>query len=656
VTRLLPLAGTRRIGRAAVLAALTFLLVPSAAQALPDGRAWELVSPVEKNGGEIAAPGELFGGGVFQAAADGNSITYSSAASFATAAASAPPGSQYLSARGAGGWSTQNLNVPIFSGSYGADPDGVPYQLFSGDLSRALLLNGRHCRAAEGSCPVANPPLAGTDAPAGYLDYYLRQAGGGFEALLGSADVAETDLEPAEFDLRLAGASSDLSQVVLETCAALTPAAQEAPLGEGCDPARPNLYEWSSAGLKLLNAAPGATLAAQGGAISEDGSRVYFVDSSTPGEPELSLREGTVTKQVDDEAGGAGVFETAGADGGVAYFTRAGHLWRYLAATDTATDITTSGEVLGVLGASSDGSAVYYVTTTGAYLWQGGAATRLPTGAAVPTDASNFPPSTGTARVSADGSKLVFMSVASLTGYNNLDAKTGLPHSEVFLYDAGGDQLRCVSCRTSATRPFGDSTIPGAYANGQLPGATASYKPRVLSGDGKRIFFDSEDALVAADVNHEPDVYQWQPLGSSGCGKFSGCLDLISSGRSEGGARFIDASSSGADVFFVTDGSLVGSDPGSVDLYDARIGGGFPEPLTPIPCFGDACQSLPAEPVDPGLNTLVTGAGNPKVRYFKYRRRSRSCHRAAAKKHPKCHKKGKTGSKGKKGKRRGGGR
>jgi hypothetical protein len=645
----------RAAARAGALAVLLAAFPAASASALPEGRGWELVSPVDKNGGEIAAPGELFGGGVFQAAADGSSVTYSSAASFAAAAPSAPPGSQYLSARGAGGWSTENLNVPAFSGSYGADPDGVPYQLFSGDLTRALLLNGRHCRNVEADCPVANPPLAGTDAPAGYVNYYLRQSGIGFGALLGTEDVATTELDPADFDLRLAGATPDLAHVVLETCAALTPGAAEVPLGGGCDPAKPNLYEWSGGGLTLLNSAPGARLAAQASAISADGSRVYYVDTAVAGGPQLSLRDGATAKKVDDEAGGGGVFQTASSDGAVAYFIKAGHLWRYTAAADSAADLTPAGEVLGVLGASADGSHVYYVSSTGLYRWSAAVTTRVPTGAEVPTDTSNFPPASGTARVSADGSGLVFLSSASLTGYDNTDAKTGLADTEVFLYEAGTERLRCVSCRPNGGRPIGSSTIPGAYANGELAGATASYKPRVLAADGRRIFFDSEDSLVASDVNREPDVYQWRATGGD-CVRINGCIDLISSGRSEGGARFVDASESGADAFFVTDGSLVAADPGSVDLYDARVGGGFPEPLLPIPCAGDACQDLPSEPVDPGLNTLVTGPGNPKVRYLKYRRGPQRCRGAVAKKRPSCKKKaakGKGSSRGK-GKRRGG--
>ena len=167
--------GRRCAGWAVASFALVACLVPAGAgAALPDHRGWELVSPTEKNGGSIRAAGEVSGGGVFQAAADGESVTYSSTASFASPAQSAPPGSQYISSRVTEGWSTKNVNVPILSGSYGADPDGVPYQLFSADLGRGLLLNGGHAAPRKRLCPVVNPPLAGTDAPAGYQNYYLR--------------------------------------------------------------------------------------------------------------------------------------------------------------------------------------------------------------------------------------------------------------------------------------------------------------------------------------------------------------------------------------------------------------------------------------------------------------------------------------------------
>jgi hypothetical protein len=624
----------RRASGAIALLALVACLTPSVASAaLPDGRGWEMVSPIDKNGGAIAGAGQIAGGGVLQAAADGGSVTYGSAASFA-GGQGAPEGSQYLSTRN-GGWSTQNITVPVFSGSYGTKPQGVPYQFFSPDLSSGLLLSGRHCRSEEGTCPVANPPLAGTDAPAGYQNYYLRK-GAGFEALLGPGDVVNTNVGPADFELTLVGSTADLAHVVLSSCAALTSNATEVALGEGCDPAKQNLYEWSAAtgSLTLINAAPGAGLGAQSGAISANGSRVYLAEGGN-----LFLHEGGGNTQVDADAGGGGTFETASADGSVAFFTKEAHLWRYETATGTATDLTPAGEVKGVLGASADGSYSYYLATDGLHLLHGtdtkiAAAPEPLTEAAA--EASNYPPATGTARLSADGTKLLFASKAALTNYNNTDTKTGLPDTELFLYSAtGAGTLRCVSCRPNSSPPSGPSSVPGAIANGSQEGATRAYKPRALSTDASRVFFDSADALASGDSNNESDVYEWEAQGL-GCTKAVGCISLLSSGRSEGGASFVDASSSGNDAFFLTDASLVEGDPGSVDLYDARVGGGFPVPRPPISCFGDSCQQLPSEPVDPGLTTGVSGPGNPKIHYVK--------HGHAAKKHckaKKCQKQGK---------------
>ena len=250
----------------------------SAGPLLLDSRGWEMVSPVQKNGGQADPPGAIAAGGVLQAASQGGSVTYSSTASFSGGGGS-PPASQYLAARNSSGWSTQNITAPIFSGSYDLYDQGVPYQLFSSDLASTLLLNGDHCRSGASGCAVANPPLAGSDAPAGYQDYYRRDNGNGaFSALLTSSAAAVLDIAPAYFDLRLAGASPDLAHVVLSTCAALTPGATEVPAGSGCDPAEQNLYEWTSgSALTLINGAvTGAALSAPSGAVSTNGDRVYF--------------------------------------------------------------------------------------------------------------------------------------------------------------------------------------------------------------------------------------------------------------------------------------------------------------------------------------------------------------------------------------------
>jgi hypothetical protein len=566
--------------------------------ALPDSRGWEMVSPVDKNGGAIRGPEANFGGGAFQAAAQGGMVTYTAAASF-DAPAGSPGVSQYLALRGPDGWSTENLSVPQISAGYDAFPGaGAPYRLFSGDLAAALLSNGRRCRGEGQDCPVANPPLPGSGAPAGYRNYYLRDGSGGFRALLDDAAIGYSTLGPEGFEVTLVAASPDLSQIVLSSCAALAPGAVEIPGPPGeCEASATNLYRWSAAGLALINLAPGATLAAQGGALSADGSRVYWSAAGN-----FYLREGARVEQVDESLGGGGVFQVASANGSVAFFTKAGHLYRYGTVSKAAADLTPGGEVQGVLGASEDGSHVYYLTANGLFLWDDGAT--VPVAAAA--DAGNYPPATGTARVSADGSHLAFLSSASLTGYDSNG------ESEVFLYDAGAAGLSCASCNPSGARPLGPSTIPGAVANGS---SLRAYKPRALSADGSRLFFDSSDALAPQDTNADLDVYQWERQGSGSCAKPGGCISLISSGRSEGGAAFIDANADGSDAYFTTDASLVPSDPGAVDLYDARVGGGFPIPPTPIPCVGDACQPLPGEPEDPAPGTLLQSGGNGPVSF-----------------------------------------
>lgn len=602
-----------------------------------DRRGWEMVSPVDKNGGAIQGFGENFGGGVLQASADGSALTYSSADSFAGAPEGAPAASQYLARRELGGWTSENITTPLLSGSYGDSPNGAPYQLFSPDLGRGLLSNGERCRGSNGECPVLNPPLPGTGAPTGYRNYYLRDnLSGDFQSLLDGSAVGETALGPEQFELWFAGASPDLTHVVLSSCAALTADAVEVAAADGCDPEAQNLYEWSGGGLTLVNlrpgeteGTPGATLAAQAAAVSADGSRVYWVGEESPGPEEgIYLREGGQTKLLGGSAGGD--FQTASTDGRFAFFiTASGHLDRYDATSGIATDLTPGGGVLGVLGASGDGSRVYYLSGSGLFLWNGGTTTEV----APTAGAGNYPPTTGTARVSPDGSHLAFISSDELTGYES----NGV--SEVFLYGPppGGDAatLTCVSCNPTGERPQGGSSIPGAIANGKGEGATRAYKPRALSSDGSRVFFDSDDVLVSTDTNKRQDVYEWEARGAGDCSREGGCVALISSGRSSEPSTFVDASADGSDAFFLTEGSLVPSDPGSFDLYDAREVGGFAVPPTPIPCNGDACQALPEAPEDPTPGTLVPSSGNPPLRFTKLKAKKHHKKRRHRKEHHK---------------------
>ncbi|HYJ23269.1 MAG TPA: hypothetical protein VEW07_14755 [Solirubrobacterales bacterium] len=541
---------------------------------LPDDRGWEMVSPVDKNGGEIQAPGEIDDGGLFQAAAGGGALTYGSRASFGVPA-SASSSSQYVSRRTGSGWVTENVTVPVLAGAFGDSPDGVPYRLFSGDLGRGLI-------AAPERCEVG-PCLRGYD---------LRSSANG--ALASS---------PLSTDMDLAGASPDLSVSVLSSCKALAADAVEVPGVGGCDPDFPNLYRWSGGALTAINllpalsvTTPGAELAAPLGAVSSDGSRIYFTQGGA-----LYLRTGNETVLVD--AAGAS-FQTASAGGSIAFFTKAGldgdHLYRFDATTKATTDLTPAGGVEGVLGASPDGGYLYYLAADGLRLHRNGVSSVV----AADADAANFPPATGAARIAADGT-LAFLASAQLTGFDNNAM------SQAYRYAPATGTLTCASCNPTGTRPLGPSTIPGAQPNGSAP---TPYKPRALSSDGNRLFFDSLDALVVQDTNNDRDVYQWEAQGTGSCAGAGGCVNLISSGRATEGALLLDASADGADVFFLTDASLVVTDPGVMDTYVARIGGGFPDPVIPIACVGDACQAVPGEPYDPNPGTgFYRAEGNPPL-------------------------------------------
>ncbi len=537
-----------------------------------DGRGYELVSPADKNGGAVGAPESIFGGGDFQAAAGGDSFTFSSSSSFGEAAGS-PPASQYFSTRAGSGWTTRNISAPLEAGGYGDDPDGSPFRIFSTDLSRALMLNGSRC-AAEGACRPS----------------YSLWEGDSFSAL------------PTAPELHLAGATPDMNHGVFT--------------GKG------GLYEWGGGTLETVSETPGATLAAPIGAISEDGRRVYWYQLEDG--PIWLYEEDQPAKALPGSTGNAAAFQAASADGSVAFFTVAGHLYRYLAA-GTATDITPLGGVAGVIGISASGDTVYYQDGAGLERWDQGTTTTVAEGSAIAVD-SDYPPATATARVSADGEHLAFLSASEIPPFDNHDANTGVPDTELYLYGppatGGSPRLVCTSCNPSGERPQSSTSIPGAVANG----SATLYRPRVLSAGGNRVFFESADRLLTPDTNSRPDVYEWEAAGVGNCTRQPGCLGLISGGRGEGG-RFLDASADGSDVFFLTGDSLVGIDPGSIDVYDDRVGGGFPEPQAPFVCKGDACQSLPSPPEDPAPATLAPTSGNPPLKIERLRKHHRHKHR-----------------------------
>jgi hypothetical protein len=135
-----------------------------------------------------------------------------------------------------------------------------------------------------------------------------------------------------------------------------------------------------------------------------------------------------------------------------------------------------------------------------------------------------------------------------------------------------------------------------------------------MSANGNRVFFTTSQGLVPQDVNGVEDVYEWEREGEGSCpvkspaSPVGGCQYLLSGGASPYASYFVDADEAGDNAFFVHVGALgdVQVPAGHLELYDARIGGGFP-----AVCGGDGCASgeVSAAPSVPGSVSGPPSAG-----------------------------------------------
>ena len=117
----------------------TITTLPSAVGLLADNRAWEMVSPAEKDGSGIEAFAKE--GALIQASQDGSAITYAANGPVVANPEGnrGPEPTQVLSIRGPSGWASQDIVTPRRFGE-GFEP-GQPweYRFFSSDLSLSLV-------------------------------------------------------------------------------------------------------------------------------------------------------------------------------------------------------------------------------------------------------------------------------------------------------------------------------------------------------------------------------------------------------------------------------------------------------------------------------------------------------------------------------------
>jgi hypothetical protein len=641
--------------------------------ALPNCRAYELVTPIEKDYGYGGLPGQPIPQ-VAVGSVSGDAAIYDSGGPQPGATSGAFIG-YYKATRGSAGWASRSisaLQAPI-AGLGGVNP---AFYAFSPDLSRAIS-------------STVNPPLT-PDALPNIESLYAQDVDASSWRLLTP--------KGSRLSMVFGGASSDYSLAYYESN---TPQVEEAPEEFGVTNSQ--VYGVSNDAIYLAGILPDGTIAEDailpGGSspstsfahpshiVSTDGTRVAFYHhvSSGGGTPlQLYLRinapqpqsplglqdecldpsractfwvsqsqktngagpggidpnplasaayqeaDSTATKFLfssrneltnDANTGRNGLDESTDAGNDLyVYDTTSGQLVDLTVDTNPA-DSATGANVLGILGTSPDLSYVYFVgtgnldgeATSGGpnlYLWHEGQTKFIAT--LDPVRDSGDWTTVGpdlTARVTPDGLHAAFTSAADITGFDNKDATTNAPDSEVFLYSATTGELVCASCNPSGANPSGSAGI-------RVGSRSAFNQPHNLSDDGSRLFFNRADSLVPRDTNGRTDVYLYE----------DGRIFLISSGTGETAASFGDASPSGNDVFFGTEEKLLPQDHDVLpDLYDARVNGGFVGAAAEAaPCSDESCRPS-AQPApsaaEPGSSTF-SGPGN-----LKHQRRHRHHHR-----------------------------
>ncbi|HEY3492067.1 MAG TPA: hypothetical protein VGK43_03885, partial [Solirubrobacterales bacterium] len=203
------------------------------------------------------------------------------------------------------------------------------------------------------------------------------------------------------------------------------------------------------------------------------------------------------------------------------------------------------------------------------------------------------------ARSTPDGNTFLFKSRAALTDYD--------PEGKAQIYRYAAGDLQCLSCIPTGEAASSDATLQSRSREGQDLFSPFGW-PENLRADGRRAFFESSEALVANDSDGLRDVYEWEDQGVGSCTRPDGCVYLISSPQSRRDEYLWAVSSSGNDAFFLSSELLVGSDADETpSIYDARVGGGFPEEAV-SECAGEGCRpQLSPPPVLPGVDTHERG-------------------------------------------------
>jgi hypothetical protein len=592
---------------------------------LSDCRAYELVTPPDTNGRAPRGAAEV---GLYfptlQSSPDGNK------ASFRIEGGTIPGfegsgsfnGDNYLARRGSSGWTTELI------GARGTDalaptPGGVSpdqeYSFWKGDAAPTINPRNPHIRYPDGhSEPVGRGSL-GIDP--------------GVEARLISENGTHT-----------------IFSTVADESVQLEPAAPASGTAVVYDRTADEVTHVVS--LLPGDVTPAAGVNAEYLGASLDGEGVAFKFER---DNEVYLRQhDEVTYEIGEGLTFAGIAE----GGGRVFYLKGGNLFAFDTVSKSAIQFSKGGHATPV-NISADGTTAYFVSPdvlTGKktnpqgaeaepgeenlYVSQEGALSFV--GTVEPLDveeplggSGRFAglgqwirsvqepkPAGETSRATPDGNTLLFEARAPLTGYDTNG------HKAIYRFDLSTASLTCLSCNPTGAPATADASLQTLPRQGGIPPVLGLATRIVnLRPDGDRAFFQSDEALVASDGDNRQDVYEWEAQGVGSCTSPEGCVSLISFGQSDRDEHLFAVSESGDDVFFLSGSLLLASDKDSTEsVYDARVGGGFPEATQEVECQGEGCRgslsvapslTTPASP-DLGKNGNLPhrhcGKGKRKVR------------------------------------------
>jgi hypothetical protein len=585
---------------------------------LPDCRAYELVTPPDTNARSprgVSLLGTYFPSREASPAGTKVSFQIEGGTIPGSEGTGSLGGDAYLSSRGSSGWSTSNAG-PNGSEAKAPTPGSTsPDQGYSfwstagggGSFQLEDKKPSNYVRYPDGHSALIGRGAIGTDQRA--TGRLISENGAHiiFESGIADAPVQLEENAPVNTRAVYDRTSDEVTHVISLLPGDLTPAEGETAFYQG---------------------------------VSLDGRGVAFKVGST-----LYLR---YDNQETFEIGGGVTFEGIAEGGSRIFYLEGGVLKRFDAQTETVTVFSASGSVTPTV-VSADGSTAYFISSTaiGGEVNPNGA-TPVPgknnlyrseegeiAFVGTVTDADIEHGSLGeeqglgmwnvavdkgqfgvvTARTTPAGGVLLFESQAALAGYDPEG------HAQVYRFDGTTGELDCLSCNPTRGVVTSDSSLQSIQAGLGDPEPFSSFAYVAnLSSDGQRAFFQSEEALVPGDSDGLQDVYEWEAQGVGSCAASGGCLYLISSGHSLREDYLYAVSDSGDDVFFRTSDILLPADAEETpSIYDARVGGGFPEPVTEE-CAGEGCRPrlTPAPPLSSSAPPATGASDNVKPKKKKH--------------------------------------